>query len=40
MSTSIELKDIHWLVDMVQNIDVGLVVIDLDMNVQVWNGFM
>jgi len=40
MSTSIELKDIHWLIDMVQNIDVGLVVIDLEMNVQVWNGFM
>ncbi|MEI6897083.1 MAG: diguanylate cyclase [Psychromonas sp.] len=40
MSASIELKDIHWLIDMVQNIDVGLVVIDLEMNVQVWNGFM
>ena len=40
MSTSIELKDIHWLIDMVQNIDVGLVVMDLDMNVKVWNGFM
>ncbi|GLS91612.1 diguanylate cyclase [Psychromonas marina] len=40
MSASIELKDIHWLIDMVQNIDVGLVVIDLNMNVQVWNGFM
>ncbi|WP_019614128.1 sensor domain-containing diguanylate cyclase [Psychromonas ossibalaenae] len=40
MSTSIELKDIHWLIDMVQNIDVGLVIIDLDMNVKVWNGFM
>ncbi|MFT6987090.1 MAG: diguanylate cyclase [Psychromonas sp.] len=40
MSTSIELKDIHWLIDMVQNIDIGLVVIDLNMNVKVWNGFM
>ena len=40
MSNSIELKDIHWLVDMVQNIDVGLVVLDLDMKVKVWNGFM
>jgi len=40
MSASIELKDIHWLIDMIQNIDVGLVVIDLEMNVQVWNGFM
>ncbi|AGH81408.1 diguanylate cyclase [Psychromonas sp. CNPT3] len=40
MSASIELKEIHWLIDMIQNIDVGLVIIDLDMNVKVWNGFM
>lgn len=40
MSNSIELKDIHWLIDMIQNIDVGLVIIDLDMSVKVWNGFM
>lgn len=40
MSNNIDLKDIHWLFDMVQHIDVGLVVIDLDMQVKVWNGFM
>lgn len=40
MSNNIELKDIHWLIDMIQNIDVGLVVLDLDMNIKVWNGFM
>jgi diguanylate cyclase len=40
MSNNIEFKDIHWLIDMVQNIDVGLVVLDLEMNVKVWNGFM
>ena len=40
MSNTIELKDIHWLIDMIQNIDVGLVVLDLDMNIKVWNGFM
>ncbi|MCG6201876.1 sensor domain-containing diguanylate cyclase [Psychromonas antarctica] len=40
MSNNIELKDIHWLIDMIQNIDVGLVIIDLDMKVKVWNGFM
>ncbi|MCW8994218.1 MAG: diguanylate cyclase [Psychromonas sp.] len=40
MSNSIELKDIHWLIDMIQNIDVGLVVLELDMKVKVWNGFM
>lgn len=40
MSNNIEIKDIHWLFDMIQNIDVGLVVIDLNMQVKVWNGFM
>ena len=40
MSTNIALKDIHWLIDMVHNIDVGLVIIDKDFNVKVWNGFM
>lgn len=40
MSATVELEDIHWLIDMVQNIDVGIVVIDLQMNVQMWNGFM
>lgn len=40
MNSNIELKDIHWLIDMVHNIDVGLVIIDLDLKVKVWNGFM
>jgi transcriptional regulator with PAS, ATPase and Fis domain len=40
MSTSIELKDIHWLIDLVHNIDVGLVIIDPEFSVKVWNGFM
>lgn len=40
MSNSIELKEIHWLIDMIQHIDIGLVVLDLDMTVKVWNGFM
>ena len=40
MSTTIELKDIHWLIDMVHSIDVGIVIIDKDFNVKVWNGFM
>ena len=40
MSAKIEIKEIHWLVDMIQNIDVGLVIIDLDLNIKVWNGFM
>jgi len=40
MSAKIEIKEIHWLVDMIQNIDVGLVVMDLDLNIKLWNGFM
>ena len=30
----------HWMLEMFQNIDVGLVVLDRDYRVQVWNGFM
>ncbi|WP_299003592.1 diguanylate cyclase [uncultured Shewanella sp.] len=30
----------HWLADMVQTIEVGLVVLDKDFNIQLWNGFM
>jgi len=40
MSANIELKDIHWMIDMVHNIDVGIVIIDPEFNVKVWNGFM
>ena len=38
--THIEIGDIHWLMDILQNIDVGLVVLDRDYNIHVWNGFM
>jgi diguanylate cyclase (GGDEF)-like protein len=34
------LTELHWLMDMLQNIDVGLVVLDADFNIQIWNGFM
>ncbi|ASP39487.1 diguanylate cyclase [Bacterioplanes sanyensis] len=37
---NIELGDIHWLMDILQNIDVGLVVLDRDYRIQLWNGFM
>lgn len=30
----------HWLVDMLESVEVGLVVLDLDYRVEVWNGFM
>ena len=36
----INIKDIHWLMDMLQSIDVGLIVLDRDYNVMVWNSFM
>jgi diguanylate cyclase (GGDEF)-like protein len=35
-----EIKEFHWLMDMVQTIDVGLIVIDRDCQIQVWNSFM
>jgi len=36
----IDIHDLHWLMDMLQSIDVGLAVLDKDLNIQVWNGFM
>lgn len=36
----IEVSEIHWMVEMFQTVDVGLVVLDRDYKVQVWNGFM
>ena len=33
-------KEFHWLMDMVQTIDVGLVVLDREFRVKVWNSFM
>ena len=30
----------HWLLDMFQTVDVGLVVLTADYKIQVWNGFM
>lgn len=34
------LKDVHWLMDILQNIDVGLVVLDHDYKLALWNRFM
>ena len=33
-------KDLHWLMDMLQNIDVGLVILDREYKIQTWNSFM
>ncbi|WP_394130262.1 diguanylate cyclase [Shewanella maritima] len=34
------MNELHWLIDMVQTIEVGLVVLDRQYNIQLWNGFM
>ena len=36
----VNIKDIHWLMDMLQSIDVGLIVLDRNYKVTVWNSFM
>lgn len=33
-------KDVHWQMDILQNIDVGLVVMSPDYTIEVWNSFM
>ena len=33
-------EDVHWLMDILQNIDVGLVVMDKNYKVVLWNSFM
>jgi diguanylate cyclase (GGDEF)-like protein len=40
MSDSIDLSELHWLLAIVQNIDVGVVVLDRNYQVDVWNTFM
>ena len=40
MRDPIDLKEFHWLLSIVQSIDVGVVVLDRDNRVQVWNTFM
>lgn len=40
MSQSINLSELHWLLAIVQSIDVGVVVLDRDYRVDVWNTFM
>ncbi|WP_445428705.1 sensor domain-containing diguanylate cyclase [Alishewanella sp. HL-SH05] len=34
------IADIHWLMDMLQTVDVGLVIVNEDYRIQLWNGFM
>ncbi|OHU87739.1 MULTISPECIES: sensor domain-containing diguanylate cyclase [Pseudoalteromonas] len=35
-----EMNEIHWLMDMFNTVDIGLVVLDREYRVCVWNGFM
>lgn len=40
MNESIDLNEFHWLLAIVQSIDVGVVVLDREYRVQAWNTFM
>jgi diguanylate cyclase len=40
MESMNDLAEIHWLMDMIRTVDVGLVVLDCDYRIQLWNGFM
>ncbi|MCP9337771.1 sensor domain-containing diguanylate cyclase [Stutzerimonas xanthomarina] len=40
MSDSINLSELHWLLAIVQSIDVGVVVLDREYRIDVWNTFM
>ncbi|MDP2566622.1 sensor domain-containing diguanylate cyclase [Pseudoalteromonas marina] len=40
MAADLDMNEIHWLMDMFNTVDVGLVVLDRDYRVCVWNGFM
>lgn len=35
-----QMNELHWLMEMLHTIDVGLVVLDRQYKVQIWNGFM
>ena len=40
MSDLFDNSELHWLLDIVQSIDVGVVVLDREYRIQVWNSFM
>lgn len=40
MNDRIDIKELHWLLTITQSIDVGVVVLDREYQVQVWNTFM
>ncbi|MEJ2041742.1 MAG: diguanylate cyclase [Reinekea sp.] len=38
--TQTDLTDFHWLLEVLQTVDVGILVMDLEYNITAWNGFM
>lgn len=40
MTATVGLNEFHWLLDIVQSIDVGVLVLDRQYRVEVWNSFM
>lgn len=36
----IDLRELHWLLDIVQCLDVGVLVMDRNFHIEVWNSFM
>lgn len=40
MSDNNQLTEFYWYIDILQNVDVGLVVLDREFQVHLWNGFM
>jgi diguanylate cyclase (GGDEF)-like protein len=40
MPAQFDITELHWLLDVVQSIDVGVVVMDREYQIEVWNSFM
>jgi len=41
MSTNLQqFQEFHWMMDLLQTIDVGLIVLDRNLDIKVWNSFM
>lgn len=40
MTAPFDISELHWILDIVQSIDVGVVVLDRDYRIQAWNSFM
>ncbi|GAA0856705.1 PAS domain-containing protein [Aliiglaciecola litoralis] len=40
MTDNDDMAEFHWMMDMVQTVDVGIVVLNKSYQVKVWNGFM